>query len=109
MRRRIPPDKVYDYLKTLAELSRAMKAGLGKDILSWLRERGVKASGESETILINTTEMRKRRWHDGTARREFDMHLKPADGTSPDRCVRIYFDWSEVSNSIVVGYVGRHP
>ena len=104
-----PPDKVYDYLKTLAELSRAKKAGLGKDILSWLRERGVKASGESETILNNATEMRKRRWHDGTARREFDMHLKPADGTSPDRCVRIYFDWSEVSNSIVVGYVGRHP
>ncbi len=104
-----PPDKVFMYLKILAELTVARQQGLGRDPLLWLKEHGVKASGESETILCSPTEMRRRTWHDGEARREFAMHLKPVDGSSPDRCVRIYFDYVEEKRKTIVAYVGRHP
>lgn len=104
-----PPDKVFTYLKTLSDLTVARREGLGKDPLLWLREHGVKASGESGTVLSNAVEMRRRTWHDGEGRREFGMHLKPVDGSSPDKCVRIYFDYAEEKQKTIVAYVGRHP
>jgi hypothetical protein len=69
----------------------------------------VNASGESETVKNSASERRKRTWHDGTAAREFDLHLKPTDATHPDRCVRIYFDYDEERELGVIGWVGRHP
>jgi hypothetical protein len=104
-----PPDKIFMYLKTLAELTVARQQGLGRDPLTWLKEHGVKASGESETVLCSASDMRRRTWHDGDVRREFQMHLKPVDGSSPDRCVRIYFDYVEEKRKTIVAYVGRHP
>jgi hypothetical protein len=104
-----PPDKIYQYLKTLAEMTRARRAGsLGMDMLLWLKNEGLKVSGESETVLNNPAEVRKRVWDDGNGRRSFEKHLKPSDGTSPDRCVRVYFDYDEERAKTVVGYVGRH-
>lgn len=45
------PDKVLRYLGALAEMSATLsKAPLGKAIPIWLRDAGVEASGESETI-----------------------------------------------------------
>jgi hypothetical protein len=35
--------------------------------------------------------------------------LKPSDGTAPDKCVRIYFDWDEGRSKFVIGWIGRHP
>lgn len=106
-----PPDKVYEYLKTLAEMVRQRRsAGLGKDMLVWLKEHNLKASSESETVLRSSSEMKKRKWDDGSGvRREFEKHLKPKEGTSPDQCVRIYFDYDEGVKKAMVGWVGRHP
>ncbi len=105
-----PPDKIYDYLQHLAELAKALRAGpLGDTTLNWLRLWGIQASNESETITNTKDEMRKRTWHDGRADRQFEMHLKPAEATSPDRCVRIYFDWDKATEKVVVGWVGKHP
>jgi hypothetical protein len=104
-----PPDKVFDYLAALAELSEIRSSGpLGNSMLQWLSERGVSVSAESETTRKNKREMLRRTWDDGVTPREFDLHLKPSEGTSPDRCVRIYFDWDDTTKRIVVGYVGRH-
>ncbi len=104
-----PPEKVFQYLEVLAEMTRVRRSdGLGRDLIAWLRAQGVKASGESETILRSTSEMRRRTWHDGVSPRAFDKHLKPTDGTSPDRCVRIYFEYDDVRGKTAVGYVGRH-
>ncbi len=105
-----PPDKVYDYLRTLAEMTRARNTGgLGKDVIIWLTENGARASNESETVLNSNVEMNKRTWSDGRGRRRFERHLKPTDRTSPDRCVRIYFDYDESIGKTIVGWVGRHP
>ena len=106
-----PPDKIFDYLKTLAEMAQRRRSnGLGKDLIIWLRERGLKVSAESQTVLGNASEMQRRTWDDGSgARRRFEKHLKPKDGTSPDQCVRIYFDYDEAIGKAVVGWVGRHP
>jgi hypothetical protein len=105
-----PPDKVLAYLAVLAELAEALrKGGLGKTIVQWLKDRGLHVSGESESIKNSRAEMRQRTWHDGRERREFELHLKPTDGTSPDRCVRIYFDWDEEQKKVVVGWLGRKP
>jgi cell division protein FtsB len=105
-----PPDKILGYLGGLAKLAEARRKGaLGASVVQWLKDRGYTASGESDTIKNNKTEMQKRTWHDGSAQREFDLHLKPSDATSPDRCVRIYFDWSDTTKAVVVGWVGRHP
>jgi hypothetical protein len=106
-----PPDKIYEYLKGLAEMTRQRRGpGLGRDMLMWLREQGLKASGESETVLNNHVEMLRRTWDDGIGgRRRFECHLKPSEGTSPDRCVRIYFAYDEAVQKTIIGWVGRHP
>jgi len=105
-----PPEKVLGYLEHLADMVTARRRGpLGTTAVKWLQDRGVNASGESETVKNSASERRKRTWHDGTTAREFDLHLKPTDATHPDRCVRIYFDYDEERQLGVVGWVGRHP
>lgn len=93
-----PPEKVLRYLSALAEMSRARAQGtIGTSQLEWLKQRNISASQEGEGV--------RRAW----SGREYDWHLKPSDGVSPDRCVRIYFDWDEAAKRTVVGWVGRHP
>lgn len=105
-----PPDKILAYLRWLAEAARAKRSGpLGKTLIGWLGERGVIASSETALDRESPTERKKRTWNDGVEARCFDMHLKPSDGTSPDRCVRIYFVWRDEDKKMVVGWVGRHP
>jgi hypothetical protein len=106
-----PPDRVFQYLQSLAEMTDERNSnGLGKDMIVWLRDAGVKCSNETEGTLNNAAEMRQRRWDDGAGRaRFFEQHLKPKDGTHPDHCVRIYFDFDDVSKKTIVGWVGRHP
>ena len=105
-----PPEKIYIYLQTLAETVHLRRgSGLGLGLIPWLQNKGVSVSGESETVKGSTAENRKRTWNDGAGSRLFDLHLKPSDGTSPDRCVRIYFDYDDTRRVVVVGWVGRHP
>jgi len=104
-----PPEKIYIYFQTLAEMVRLRRGpGLGLGLIPWLQNKGVSVSGESETIRGSTAENRRRTWNDGAGNRVFDLHLKPSDGTSPDRCVRIYFDYDDARRVAVVGWVGRH-
>ena len=104
------PSKILDYLRTLNTMTVQMNEGpLGDDMLSWLRRKSIKVSGESETILNSRREMAKRTWDDGSGKkRRFEKHMKPSDKTSPDRCVRIYFDYDEQLGKTIVGWVGRH-
>jgi hypothetical protein len=105
-----PPDKVLAYLGTLAEMVNVRRSGgLGTTATKWLQDKNVTVSGESLTIKNSADEQRKRTWHDGSGRRTFDLHLKPSDGTHPDRCVRIYFEYDDTRRKAVVGWVGRHP
>lgn len=105
-----PPEKVFDYLQALSELVPARRAGaLGKGMLQWLADRNVEGSTESETVTGSRAEMARRVWHDGGGRRQFELHLKPNESTHPDQCVRIYFDWDDAREQIVIGWVGRHP
>lgn len=107
-----PPGKILDHLSALAALASARRKGdLGASMVEWLkRNRGVKASGESKTKRTSPKAQRARTWDDGAgSRRRFDLHLKPAEGTSPDRAVRIYFDYDVDRGVVVVGWVGRHP
>jgi hypothetical protein len=105
-----PPDKVLDYLKALQKMADTQSAGpLGVTQVQWLNGIGVHASGESETIRNSDREMRKRIWHGLSGRQKFETHLKPNDSISPDKCVRIYFDFDHKNGRVVVGWVGRHP
>ena len=105
-----PPEKILDYLRILASLVDVRREGpLGDTMIQWLKRKGVTASSESETIQNNRDEMQRRTWHDGRDQRAFVTHLKPAEATPPDRCVRIYFDWDDASAKAVIGWVGRHP
>jgi hypothetical protein len=105
-----PPDKVLDYLKALQKMAQAQSAGpLGVTQVQWLKDIGVHASRESETIRNSDKEMRKRIWHGLNGRQKFETHLKPNDSISPNKCVRIYFDFDHKSTRVVVGWIGRHP
>lgn len=106
-----PPEKIVAYLNALAELTKRRRNGpLGSTAVKWLTSKGVVASGESETILNSPKEQLLRTWDDGSgARRRFNLHLKPSEGTSPDRCVRIYFDYDENRGTTIIGWIGRHP
>lgn len=106
-----PPDKVLSYLRALSDLTEARRKGvLGTTAIKWLESRGVIASGESETIRNSPAERQARTWDDGSGgRRGFDLHLKPSEATSPDRCVRVYFDYDEERRKTIIGWVGTHP
>jgi len=106
-----PPSKILFFLEKLANLAKERREGrLVVSLLQWLRGQGIPSSGESETTKKNSAEMKKRTWEFGNGdTTEFDLHLKPKEGTSPDRCVRIYFEWCEKRKKFVVGWIGRHP
>jgi predicted nucleic acid-binding Zn-ribbon protein len=105
-----PPDKIYDYLEFLSEMTREKRnRSLGMSEIQWLKEFGCNCSLESETVKKCRQEMNKRIWNDGRETRQFEMHLKPNEATAPNKCVRIYFDWDEASEMTVIGWIGRHP
>ena len=105
-----PPEKILKYLETLAKMVRAQRNGpLGMSLIVWLKQNGLMASGESQTILNNKDEMKRRTWSVSGRDVTFDLHLKPAEATSPDRCVRIYFKQDSDSGKIAIGWIGRHP
>ncbi|MGG7566079.1 hypothetical protein ACQ5SO_07965 [Rhodovulum sp. DZ06] len=99
-----PPGKVLHHLMTLRDLAQEYaKSGgaLGKGIVIWLRERNVEASGESETKKSNLYSF----WCGGVSEK-FELHTKPSDGVSPDRCVRIYFKPGESGGKFLLGFIG---
>ena len=100
-----PPDKVYRFFEELANLSRTYRdrnGNLGKTVVEWLQERGVACSGESETKRASGLYC----WPVQGVQREFELHLKPNEATSPDRCIRIYFDTQLPAPCVVVGFAG---
>ena len=104
-----PPDKILRYLQTMRDLAIALEDGVvGLAIPMWLRERGVECSVDSESMK-NSREGRifRLRTVNGESV-ECEFHAKPADGVSPDRCVRIYFAISEQKPFVKIGYIGRH-
>jgi len=106
-----PPDKVFYYLQCLHEAAGIRIAGQewGNSLIEWLKAKGIKASIESEAIRNNRGDMRKRTWRINGESRQFEKHMKPTNATAPDKCVRIYFDWCNERNRMLVGWIGRHP
>lgn len=106
-----PPTKVLAYFEALSEFTRLRRTGsLGMLPVQWFNAKGVTASGESETIENSADSRRARTWECGGGEKTFfSLHLKPTDGTAPDKCVRIYFLYDERTAKTVVGWVGRHP
>lgn len=104
-----PPEKILRYLRILHEYARLLVSGasLGKSVEKWFEDRGVICSNESPTILGSKKEQEKRTWRVEGKRITCNLHLKPNDGTSPDRCVRIYFSPLD-GGKVRIGYIGRH-
>lgn len=104
-----PPEKILRYLRTLGELAEQLAQGpLGQSVPIWLRERGVDCSGESETSKNSEAGKRFRTRRVNGSEVDCEFHAKPSEGTSPDRCARIYFGTSPTAPHILVGYIGRH-
>lgn len=104
-----PPEKVLRYFEALADLATTRSQGaLGGTVPAWLREQGVTASIESETIRNNRDAMRRRTFTVAGEEIAFELHAKPNDGVPPDQCVRIYFDVRDEPPHVRIGYVGRH-
>ena len=105
-----PPEKILLYLRTLGEMGNAhAQSSLGVAQIQWLNDRNVHASGESETIRNSSAERSKRQWRGREKPQYFENHLKPSDAVSPDKCVRIYFDYEQETKMVIVGWIGRHP
>ena len=106
-----PPDKLLAWLETLARCARHRRANeTPGGIVKWLNANGVRCSGEGKTVRNSKAEMAKRTWDDGAGNRvAFETHLKVKEGTSPDECVRVYFEWDDERKMMIVGSVGRHP
>jgi hypothetical protein len=104
--------KVSRSLECLAQLARETQDGavLGRNVLQWLTDHGERASGESQTVNNKQRARQARTWDDGAGQRSyFEHHLKPKEATSPDQCVRIYFQHQPAMGLVVIGWVGRHP
>lgn len=106
-----PPQKILNWLLILADMTTARRSdrGLGGTPEKWLLDHGCIATGESSTIMNDASERSKRVWDAGGQRAQFTLHMKPAEATHPDRCVRIYFTWDDKKRTHIVGWVGRHP
>jgi hypothetical protein len=105
-----PPQKIYEQLATLADAAKHKRTNtLGRNLQAWLTERGVNCSGEDEITRKNEAARRRRTWKTASGTSVFDFHLKPNDGTSPDKCVRVYCEWDGTLKKYVIGYIGRHP
>jgi len=101
-----PPEKILLHLRELAELGKSLNQGsIGGTQIEWLRNRGVDVSVESETI----RKAGGRSWWVEDKNLVFNLHTKPSDATSPDRCVRIYFAHDPERQKMLIGWVGRHP
>jgi hypothetical protein len=106
-----PPGKILDYLSALNDLSIALREGggnIGQTIPMWLRAKGIECSGESETIKNSKSEQAERTFKIAGVDVHCELHLKPSDGTHPDKCARIYFALSQAEPRVRIGYVGRH-
>lgn len=104
-----PPDKVLRHLRTLGDLADSLARGsIGRSVPTWLKERGVDCSGDSETSKASKEGKRFRTRQVNGESVECDFHTKPADATSPDMCARIYFAVATTAPYVKVGYVGRH-
>lgn len=104
-----PPEKILRYLQTLGKLAERLAEGtLGQSVPIWLREHGVDCSGESETSKNSAAGKRFRTRQVNGREIDCEFHLKPSEGTSPDRCARIYFATSQTKPHVLVGYIGRH-
>jgi len=106
-----PPSKILLYLRKLAELTQLLRDGnVGTGQTQWLTQQGCTSTDESKTTLRNSSSMARRTWDDGSgSKTKFSLHMKPAEGTHPDRCVRIYFTYDRQRDDMIVGWVGRHP
>ena len=104
-----PPEKILRYLRTLGELAEQLAEGaLGESVPIWLRKRGIDCSGDSETSKNSEAGKRFRIRQVNGREVDCEFHAKPSEGTSPDRCARIYFGASSTKPHILVGYIGRH-
>lgn len=104
-----PPEKILRYLRTLGELADQLAEGpLRQSIPVWLRKRGVECSGDSETSKNSEAGRRFRTRTINGREVDCEFHAKPSEGTSPDRCARIYFASSVTQPHILIGYIGRH-
>jgi hypothetical protein len=104
-----PPEKVFRFLRTLADLSSTLESGpIGKSVPIWLRDVGVEASGESETVKKSKEAKLRRTFRISGEETYCEFHAKPSDGVSPDLCVRIYFAIAAKAPRVRIGYVGRH-
>lgn len=103
-----PPEKILRHLEVLADLTKVRREGsIGVGVIQWLNGKGVTASIESETSRNSKKDQQSRTWDDGSGRsRCFDEHTKPSNQTSPDRCVRIYFQYDSGLGKTIVGYIG---
>lgn len=105
-----PPSKVFEHLSGLNDLASklAEEDSLGISIPIWLRSKNIDCSGESETIKKSKVARGARTFSVAGEQTYCEFHTKPSDGTSPDRCVRIYFDKAESGMRVRIGYIGRH-
>ena len=98
-------EKIVHHLEGLHRLANELRksdGALGTTIVDWLNTKGYNCSGESKT---------KRNFglytfKSGGKTMEFEKHLKVTDGTSPDRCVRIYFEPTSDNHAINIGMIG---
>jgi len=107
-----PPEKLLAWLKKLAECAKRRRVNELAEggVVKWLNANGARCSGEGEVVRKSRSEMARRTWDDGFGHdRPFELHLKVKEATSPDECVRVYFDWDDEHKVMVVGSIGRHP
>lgn len=107
-----PPEKLYHYFGSLNELAKELKSptesSLGSTIIKWLNDRNIKCSGESETVKSDTKKINDRTFKVAGKTYVMEKHLKLGDAYDAAHCVRVYFEWDDTLEKIIIGYIGRH-
>ncbi|MEM5583361.1 hypothetical protein WNZ15_12920 [Roseibium sp. AS2] len=98
-----PPQKLYLYLLALRSLTEELqeKGSLGNTVVNWMKDKNVDCSGESETKKASGLFQ----FSVAGQSRDFELHLKVSNATSPDRCIRIYFTNQSTSPFVLIGCI----
>lgn len=105
-----PPEKIIRSVKALYELAiQIFVNNESTNPKAYLLSQNVKCSGEDEKDRNTKESQQKRSFKDINGFSIFEDHIKVSDGTSPDRCVRIYYRIDTNKKKIIIGWIGPHP
>jgi hypothetical protein len=103
------PDRLFYYLDNISNVAQYLQSLPNElsdnDINDIVNLFGCNSAPENKKY----TNCCHRRWHDGTQKSIFILHLRPKTGNEDKNTMRIYYKWRHDIKKIIIGMICVHP